>query len=668
MRFPDRRVLDEHLEGGFIEDYLQIKFAEPAVNKISHEVMVPFQENESFEDKEVDHQLLLNQASQQVLSHIFPWCVSTRRLFRHAGKFEAAHVEAGLNRWYEYYCPPPEAEDDENVGASNSTKGKGTHAAIMELMYLEEQQLIGQNSQNSTLVVEIQYVEPDYQVTDHSLKVESEPAQVVFQEENMFPNRAVTKTMTNTMLSQSTTSIGNESTIGMYGNEVPDDPYLIYQDHYNVINMPEAWKIMKDLNAWPRAKYVNVHISDSGWDIDHVDAGDNKWVNPDEDCTDDQKDPNKKDDDNNGFSDDCFGYNFADDTGSNIKGSNNHGSHCAGTISANTYNNLGVAGVAGGNKKNKGVQIMAGVVFGNSRNGGIAESMTYGADMGAHISSNSWGFTTAGSYPQSMKDAIAYAVERGVLVVFAAGNNGSSQKYYPAADDRVVTVGSIEDNKKISDFSNWGDWVNIAAPGRRVLSTGFASEYLYSTGTSMACPHVAGVLALGKAVDPLATSAEMITCLYDTAIDIKEPKLGHGMINPPGYLNCISALRALPPTDQPNKSPSSSPSNFPTNRPTQTPSDVPSFVPTMSPSRIPSTPPSRVPSRFPTKAPTSFPSLEPSTTQSPSNVPSVSPSKRPVRRRKWRSGGGRRVFGTSESTVDNQRNPRIVRSNASPTR
>ena len=134
-----------------------------------------------------------------------------------------------------------------------------------------------------------------------------------------------------------------------------------------------------------------VQVLDTGLDLDHEDLH-NIWQNPGEtDCS------NGLDDDDNGFVDDCHGYNHADNhagdaSSGNYLGDGSHGSHCAGTIAADSNNGVGVAGVAGGDgTPGSGASLMISVGFGSTFTGGFAEALVYGADNGAQVSSNSSG-------------------------------------------------------------------------------------------------------------------------------------------------------------------------------------------------------------------------------------------------------------------------------------
>jgi len=161
----------------------------------------------------------------------------------------------------------------------------------------------------------------------------------------------------------------------------PNDPLFSSQSHYSSINLEAAWEITTG------SPLAVVQVLDTGLDLAHEDLQNNIWQNPGEtDCS------NGLDDDGNGFVDDCHGYNHADGTGRNLLGAGSHGSHCAGTIAADSNNGIGVAGVAGGDgTPGSGASIMISVGFGSTFTGGFAEALVYGADNGAQVSSNSSG-------------------------------------------------------------------------------------------------------------------------------------------------------------------------------------------------------------------------------------------------------------------------------------
>lgn len=321
----------------------------------------------------------------------------------------------------------------------------------------------------------------------------------------------------------------------------PNDFYRNLQDHYDSINLDAA----HDITAG--SSDVVVAVIDTGLQLSHPDFQKNVWTNKDEICG------NGIDDDDNGYTDDCYGYNFADNLGGDaLLGDGSHGTHCSGTIAADTDNSIGVAGVAGGKNGAEGVKIMTATVFGKDDTRGFAESIVYAADMDARISSNSWGYTSFGAYSQSVLDAIDYATDAGCIVVFAAGNDDSEHPSYPGHYHKTVNVAALNDDGTRATFSNYGFSIDISAPGVSVLST-VIDDYAYYSGTSMACPHVSGLLALGFSVNPALSNDAALKCLYSTATSVEnvnsgfENYLGAGMIDAYAFLQC-AAVATLPPT------------------------------------------------------------------------------------------------------------------------
>ena len=250
------------------------------------------------------------------------------------------------------------------------------------------------------------------------------------------------------------------------------------------INAIKAW----DLTTG--SKDVTIAVIDTGVDYNHSDLKDNMWTN-----TAELNGEPGVDDDGNGFVDDVYGYDFANDDGDPNDG-HSHGTHCAGTIGAVHDNGLGVAGVM------KDVKIMA-IKFLTDSGSGTTEnaikSIDYATKMNVDLMSNSWG---GGGRSQALEDAIKRASQAGIIFTAAAGNsssNNDSRPHYPSNYDveNVVSVAALTAQNSLASFSCYGrSTVHIAAPGHRILSTVKGNNYKVYSGTSMATPHVSGVVGL----------------------------------------------------------------------------------------------------------------------------------------------------------------------------
>ena len=293
-----------------------------------------------------------------------------------------------------------------------------------------------------------------------------------------------------------------------------NDPLLKDQWHYQNDGSINGTKAGADANifkAWATgvtgSKDVIVAIIDGGFQTDHPDLKDNLWIN--------EKELNGQpgvDDDNDGYVDDIYGYNFV--TNSADISAHEHGTHVAGTVGATNGNGIGVCGVAGGNDGTGGVKMMVCQVFDSRTStgeGDFAAALVYAADRGASIAQCSWGAASADVSDEAINEAVKYFTKEGGgdkmnggLCIFASGNNGEEGKYYPGCLDEAVAVGAMTADGSVAYYSNYGTWVDVTAPGGLkdngqqygVLSTLPNSTYGYNEGTSMACPHVSGIAAL----------------------------------------------------------------------------------------------------------------------------------------------------------------------------
>ena len=311
---------------------------------------------------------------------------------------------------------------------------------------------------------------------------------------------------------------------------IPNDPDYPLLWGMSKIRAPQAW----ELNTG--SSQVVVAVIDSGIDYTHHDLFPNMWINPGEIPY------NHWDDDNNGYVDDLFGYDFINNDPDPMD-DHFHGSHCAGTIGAAGNNGRGVAGVSWN------VRLMALKFLGSSGSGSTSAAISaiqYAVNNGAHILSNSWGGT---GYSQALQDAINAANNAGVLFIASAGNASTSAPSYPAAMAGVVSVAATNPNDQLADFSNYGPSIDLAAPGVDIYSCGLGETYTFASGTSMACPHVAGLAALIKAHNFNLTKDQITSVLQNSADDLGTP--GRDDIYGYGRINALRALSMVNPNPAP---------------------------------------------------------------------------------------------------------------------
>ena len=301
------------------------------------------------------------------------------------------------------------------------------------------------------------------------------------------------------------------------------------------IDAIEAWDLTTGSSD------VVIGIIDTGIDYNHPDLVANMWTNPGEVADD------GIDNDGNGFIDDVYGWDFANDDSDPIDG-HSHGTHCAGTIGGVGNNSVGVAGV------NWNVKLMALKFLSDSGSGYTSDAISavnYAAmmkrDYGVNLvaTSNSWG---GGGYSSAMADAIQAAGDEGILFVAAAGNSNSDNDvspHYPSNYDLdvVISVAATDHNDNRASFSCYGaTTVDLGAPGVSIYSTVRNGGYASYSGTSMATPHVSGVVGLLAAYNPSATISEIKSAILDSADPIAALS---GLTVTGGRLNAYEALQLI---------------------------------------------------------------------------------------------------------------------------
>ncbi len=306
-------------------------------------------------------------------------------------------------------------------------------------------------------------------------------------------------------------------------------PYLVYnpsdtlsdsthQYHLDRIEAYSGWNINKgDTN-------VVIAIVDTGTDPLHQDLSANIKHN--------YADPvNGTDDDQDGYTDNFSGWDLGMADNDPIYVANAHGVHVSGIAAAKTDNITGIAGVG---FKCKFLPVKIAEDAGGALIAAY-EGIAYAADHGAQIINCSWGGGGTGTYGQ---DIINYAsINKGALVVSAAGNNGSFEDFFPASYDNVISVASTNAADARSAFSNFSYNVDVCAPGSQIVSTWPGNTYIPSDGTSMASPCAAGVAAIIKANFPTYTGlqvGEQLKATTDYIYNINGSyinKLGTGRVN-----------------------------------------------------------------------------------------------------------------------------------------
>lgn len=313
---------------------------------------------------------------------------------------------------------------------------------------------------------------------------------------------------------------------GLKGGDVPG------------VDAYRAWDITKG------SRDVRIAVIDTGVDYNHPDLAANIWVNEAE-----FNGEEGVDDDGNGFIDDIHGYDFQNNDGDPMD-DHNHGTHCSGTIGAIHDNGVGVAGVMGD------VQIVPVKFLGSSGGSteGAIKSVDYATKLNVDLMSNSWG---GGGFSQALKDAITRAKDAGIIFTAAAGNDGVNNDgaaHYPSSYDidNIVAVAAHTTSNDLASFSCYGKrTVDISAPGKDIVSTVRNGRYASYSGTSMATPHVSGVLGLLISQEGRMGFDELKERLFATSVPVRALKkkvVSGGIINAYNLLTDTRPYREPEPT------------------------------------------------------------------------------------------------------------------------
>jgi thermitase len=276
---------------------------------------------------------------------------------------------------------------------------------------------------------------------------------------------------------------------------IPND--ALFQEHQ--WNLP----IIDTINGWDLTKGsedIIVAVIDTGVDLNHDDLA-NQLVK---------------------------GYNAVDEQSSPMDDVG-HGTHVAGVISAVVNNTEGVAGMSWYNK------VMPIKVLDHTGSGStyaVAQGIIWATDHGAKVINMSLGNYANAEF---LHDAVKYAFDHDVVLIAATGNDNTQDPGYPAAYPEVLAVSATDWNQNRASFSNYGNYVDVMAPGENIASTYPDNQYAALSGTSMASPHAAALAAMIRSTNPLLTNTEVMQILRQTSVDLgnpgRDPYYGFGQID-----------------------------------------------------------------------------------------------------------------------------------------
>lgn len=284
--------------------------------------------------------------------------------------------------------------------------------------------------------------------------------------------------------------------------EIPND--ILFSDYqYNLpmIETNRGWNVSKG------AEQVIIGVVDTGVDLNHPDLQGRLLT----------------------------GYNTispnsrpSDDVG--------HGTHVAGIISANVNNREGIAGMTWNNKI---MPVKALDQSGAGTSYSVAEGIIWAADHGAKVINLSLGNYADANF---LHEAIKYAYNKDIVIVAATGNDNTERAGYPAAYPEVLSVSATNYNMERAPFSNYGDYIDVMAPGESIASTYPNNQYAALSGTSMASPHVAALAGLIRSVNPKLKNTEVMEIIRSSVIDLGQS--GRDKYYGFGQIDVYAALQA----------------------------------------------------------------------------------------------------------------------------
>jgi thermitase len=282
----------------------------------------------------------------------------------------------------------------------------------------------------------------------------------------------------------------------MMQNETPpnDIYYQRYQWNLPLIEAEAGWRITQGNEA------VKIAVVDTGVDLEHPDLVKRLTT----------------------------GYNALSDS-DDADDDNGHGTHVAGIIASEVNNHEGIAGLTWYNPIIP-IKVMGEEGYGSTFD--IAKGIIWATDKGARVINLS-----LGNYQHSdmLKDAIDYAFKRDVVLIAASGNDNTNQPSFPAAYPQVLSVAAVDPYGERATFSNYGDYIDVSAPGVQIASTYFNKQYAALSGTSMAAPHVSALAGLIRSINPDLRNTEVMEIIKTTTIDLgergKDIYFGEGLID-----------------------------------------------------------------------------------------------------------------------------------------